>query len=151
MRSLFFLILFSLLSIATPCQLGKLPRQNLQYGNTGCGQNCELWISRPDLGTTLTGRLYTKTWYTGQKEGWIVIGLHPTQIPLKLYTGQTCNLLVLPKIFLTVPIIGGLAEFEIFEIPNHPALRKIRLYAQGGMEVLPGKEGFSLGVVFDIM
>ena len=145
------LFLCSLITLASNVDAQvSIHRQNIQYGETGC-KGCELWISLPNRGLTLTGKLYSKTWYTGATTGWVALGTHPTSIPLFTSTNQKCNLLVVPKVVITVTPKNGIADFKLFDIPNNSSLIGLRLYAQGGMIVKPGVEGFSPGVQFDIM
>ena len=123
-----------------------VPRLNLQYGNSGChGNHIHVWLSRPDLGTTVTGWLFDET-HNNATLGWVIVGSAPIKLPIKIPTGQTCTLLAAPQIFFTVPLVAGSGPFTLFHVPNNPALRGVRVYAQGGMSVHYGKEeGFSRG------
>ena len=123
-----------------------IPRLNLQYGNSGChGKHIHVWLSRPDLGTTVTGWLFDQT-HNNATLGWVIIGSAPLNLPIIVHTGQVCTLLVAPHMFLAVPLVAGSGPFTLFHVPNNPALRGIRVYAQGGMPVHYGaEEGFSRG------
>ena len=73
-------------------------------------------------------------------------GCHVQILPIIVHTGQVCTLLVAPHMFLAVPLVAGSGPFTLFHVPNNPALRGIRVYAQGGMPVHYGaEEGFSRG------
>ena len=150
MKTIIALLLSLLITSFAPAQI-VIPRTNIQYGDSRCYSNSTmLWISLPDRGLSLYAELFSSTFYRGATEGWVIIGVNKIKWPIKIHTGQTCDLLTFPQIQVSVPMHGGWGRTKLFYIPMSNDLIGLQLYAQGGFQVLPGIEGFSRGVEFVI-
>ena len=152
-KTLLFFLLLVLTAIPAKAQnLIEPPvtRMNILYGNSNCHDwHTMLWISLPNRGLTVWGELYNNALYN-PSVGWVMIGQGRMNLPILMYTGQICTLLVTPSIFFIVPMNQGYAKFKIFDIPKNFPLVGLHLYAQGGFETHLGVEGFSRGVEFVI-
>tara|TARA_R110002051_G_scaffold141849_2_gene215182 strand:- start:227 stop:691 length:465 start_codon:yes stop_codon:yes gene_type:complete len=153
MKPLWGILLLLILAVSAKAQNLLEPpvtRMNILYGKSNCHDwHTMLWISLPNRGLTVWGELYNNALYN-PSVGWVMIGQGKMNLPILMYTGQICTLLVTPSIFFIVPMNQGYAKFKIFDIPkNFPAIG-LHLYAQGGFETHLGVEGFSRGVEFVI-
>jgi len=150
MKTIIALLLSLLITPFASAQV-VIPRLNIQYGDSRCyTNNTMLWISLPDRGLTLYAELFSNTFYRGATEGWVIIGINKIKWPINIHTGQKCDLLTFPQIQVPVPMSGGWGRVKLFDIPMSNVLIGLQLFAQGGFQVLPGKEGFSRGVEFVI-
>lgn len=152
MKTIIALVLF--IFAAPNLSHAQLPsdRLNLEYGDSRCNSwTTKLFISLPDRGLTLYGELFSTSYYRGAKNGWIILGINRIKWPILVgQTGQSCDLLTFPQLQFNVPMSGAWGKIKLFDIPMSKEVIGLRLYAQGGFEVLPGREGFSRGVEFSI-